>query len=172
VSVPYSSQVPTYGYSITGYVNGDTSSVVTGVPSITTLATIKATWTRGLVILTSPVGTYSINAHWGSLKSANYTFVFVPGTLTITPATTPLTITARNVTVANASLVPSTFTYVTTGMLGFDNAATAGTGTPSVTSTATTTSPAGSYPITVSAGTFSAPNYATVNYVNGTLTIK
>jgi len=169
----YSAQVPAYTYAITGYVNGDPSSVVTGVPSITTTATIRATPTRGLVILTSPVGTYSINPHWGSLATnKNYKFAFAPGTLTITPSTSPLTITARNVTVANASLIPTNFTYTVAGQVGFDNWLTAGTGTPSLTTTATNSSAPGTYPITVAAGSFAAPNYATVHFVNGTLTIK
>src|SRR5580692_2378443 len=32
----------------------------------------------------SPVGAYSINVTQGTLKDANYTFVFVSGTLTVT----------------------------------------------------------------------------------------
>jgi hypothetical protein len=73
----YNSANPAFAYSISGFVNGDTqSSATTGSPNETTAA-----------ILTSPVGSYPIAITQGSLASANYTFVFINGTLTITGAT-------------------------------------------------------------------------------------
>ena len=173
VTLTYSSPVPTYGYTLSGFYGSDTAATsLTGVPTITTTAVTRATSTRGLVLVTSPIGNYTLNAHGGSLQSHNYKFAFATSTMTITPATTPLTITARNVTVPNSSSIPSTFAYTMTGMLGFDNAATAGTGSPNLTTTANSSSPAGNYPINTAPGTFSAPNYSGVNYVNGVLTIK
>jgi len=172
MSVTYGSQVPKYTYNITGYVNGDSFSAISGIPTINATAASRALPAHQGVILSAPVGTYVIHPTWGSLQSSNYTFSFVPATLTITPAKTPLTITAYSETVANAAYIPTVFSYKVTGMLGFDLRTTAGTGTPSVITTATSNSPAGNYPISISAGTYSAPNYSGVNYVNGTLTMK
>jgi hypothetical protein len=64
---------PTLTATIAGFVNGDTSSVVTGSPSLSTTATIA-----------SPVGSYPIIATQGTLVAANYIFTFVNGTLTVT----------------------------------------------------------------------------------------
>ncbi len=66
---------PTFSDTITGFVNNDPASVVTGAASLTTNAATN-----------SPVGTYTITAAPGTLSAANYTFAFVNGTLTITLA--------------------------------------------------------------------------------------
>jgi hypothetical protein len=63
---------PAFTYIISGYVPGDTVSVVSGVPALSTTAT-----------LSSPVGTYAIVPAIGSLAAANYNFAFANGTLTI-----------------------------------------------------------------------------------------
>ena len=71
----YGAANPAFSYSATGLVSGDTlATAVTGAPSLTTTATA-----------TSLPGAYPITAQPGTLASANYTFVFVNGTLTITP---------------------------------------------------------------------------------------
>jgi len=62
-------------YSITGFVNGDTASVVSGAPGLTTTATPS-----------SGVGAYPITVSTGTLAAANYAFLYVNGTLTIAPA--------------------------------------------------------------------------------------
>jgi hypothetical protein len=62
----------TSDYSLSGWVNGDTSSSVSGTPTITTTAAD-----------TNTIGTYSINMAKGSLSSANYTFNLVNGTLSV-----------------------------------------------------------------------------------------
>jgi MBG domain (YGX type) len=79
-------QNPVFGYFVgcpagTGpspgcFVNGDTDipSVITGIPLITTPATPS-----------SPPGTYPIVASLGTLAAPNYYFVFLNGTLTVTP---------------------------------------------------------------------------------------
>lgn len=80
-SVTYNQPIPLLTYTVTGFVNGDTSSVLSGSPAETTTAT------QG-----SPAGTYPITFTQGTLSAANYTFSFVNGTLTITvpgPAATP-----------------------------------------------------------------------------------
>ena len=73
-SVPYNQTTTPYTYKVTGYENGDTpSAAYSGVPSETSAGT------KG-----SRVGTYPIVISAGTLKSTNYTFKFVNGTLTIT----------------------------------------------------------------------------------------
>jgi hypothetical protein len=72
----YGAANPTFTDTIAGYVNGDTSSVVTGAASLTTTATTA-----------SPAGTYPITAAAGTLAASNYTFTFVNGALTIGQAT-------------------------------------------------------------------------------------
>jgi hypothetical protein len=72
-SVPVNQPIPALTYSIAGYVNGDTSSVVSGAPTETTTAK------QG-----SPAGTYPITVAMGSLFASNYKFQFVNATLTIT----------------------------------------------------------------------------------------
>ena len=61
-------------YGISGFVNADTSSVVSGSASLTTTATT-----------TSPAGKYPITFATKLLIATNYNFSYVPGTLTVTP---------------------------------------------------------------------------------------
>ena len=77
-SIVEGSALPTFTATITGFVNGDTPAVVTGLPALTTTATSS-----------SPPGSYPINAALGTLAAANYTFTFGTGALTITPANIP-----------------------------------------------------------------------------------
>ena len=73
LSSPRGAPLPVLTATITGFVNGDTAAVVGGAPALTTTATSS-----------SPEGAYPITAAAGTLAAANYTFVFVNGTLTIT----------------------------------------------------------------------------------------
>jgi trimeric autotransporter adhesin len=66
---------PTLTYTISGFVNSENSSVVSGSATLTTSAST-----------TSAVGTYSITFNTQGLTATNYTFNYVPGTLTVTPA--------------------------------------------------------------------------------------
>jgi YVTN family beta-propeller protein len=68
---------PTFTASYSGFVKGDTSTVLTGAPAFST------------VTLPLSAGSYPIGVSQGTLSAANYTFTFVPGTLAITPAATP-----------------------------------------------------------------------------------
>jgi RHS repeat-associated protein len=72
----YGAANPTFTDTLTGFVNGDTSSVVSGAPSLTTTATT-----------TSAPGSYPITSAAGTLSAANYSFTFVNGTLTVTTTT-------------------------------------------------------------------------------------
>ena len=71
----FGSANPSFTYTISGFVVGDASSVVSGSPSLTTSATSA-----------SAPGSYPILASQGSLNAVNYTFTFVNGTFTIAPA--------------------------------------------------------------------------------------
>lgn len=71
----YNSALPVLTSTTTGFVNGDTIAVVSGVPVLSAAVTA-----------TSPVGTYPITVSAGTLAAANYTFSFTNGTLTISPA--------------------------------------------------------------------------------------
>lgn len=72
VSVAYNQPIPALTYATVGFVNGDSSSVLTGSPSETSTAK------QG-----SAPGTYPISITQGSLAAQNYTFQFMNGTLTI-----------------------------------------------------------------------------------------
>ena len=76
----YGAANPQFTASISGFVNGDTSSAVTGSANLTTTATASST-----------VGTYPITASQGTLAAANYSFAFVNGTLSITQVTPTIT---------------------------------------------------------------------------------
>jgi hypothetical protein len=75
----YGQPVPGLTYTVSGFVNGESASVLSGAPVLSTAATA-----------TSDVGTYPITITAGSLAAANYSFAFANGTLTITPASTAL----------------------------------------------------------------------------------
>jgi len=71
-SVPYNQAIPKLTYGATGYLNGDSASVLSGAPAESTTAK------QG-----SAVGAYPITIGAGTLAAANYNFQFVNGTLTI-----------------------------------------------------------------------------------------
>jgi hypothetical protein len=66
--------VPALTYTITGFVNGDTSSVVSGSPTLSTTATSSST-----------PGYYPITVGTGTLSAANYTFNLVNGSVIVQP---------------------------------------------------------------------------------------
>jgi hypothetical protein len=96
--------------------------------------------------------------------NANYVINYVSGTLTISPVA--LTITANNAT-RPFGTANSTFTATYAGFVNGDTPASL-TGTLACTTTATTTSAVGTYPITCSGQT--STNY-TITYVPGVLTV-
>ena len=77
----FGSANPAFAVSYSGFVVGDTAASLATAPRVATTAS------EG-----SPVGTYTLKAGGG--RSENYTFTYVPGTLTVT--TTPVTITLGN----------------------------------------------------------------------------
>ncbi len=235
----YGAANPALTYTITGFVNSDTQAgATTGSPSESTTATAS-----------SSVGNYPIAVTQGTLASANYTFTFVNGTLSITGATAqtitfgalpgatygaaPIALTAsassglavgysvtgpatvsgsiltitgagtvsvtanqtgnntyaaaipvtQSFAVAKASLsvaatsvgsvygaaIP-TLAYTIGGFVNNDSQVTATSGAPVESTTATSTSAVGPYPIMIAAGTLASANYS-FTFTNGTVTI-
>jgi hypothetical protein len=113
------------------------------------------------------VGTTTVTATFTPTDSVDYSSQTVSALITVTPAV--LTVTANNFVVAYGAADPA-YTAAITGLVNGDSLATAVTGTPALSSTATITSPVGSYPITAAGGTLAAKNYSFV-YVAGTLTV-
>jgi hypothetical protein len=71
----YGAANPAFSYAITGFVNNDPASVVSGTAALSTTATAS-----------SAPGTYAITANVSTLSAANYTFQPVSCTLTVTAA--------------------------------------------------------------------------------------
>jgi hypothetical protein len=69
----YGASNPTFNYTISGFVNGDTAGVISGSPTVTTLATAS-----------SAPGNYDIHVDVSPLSAANYSLMPVKGTLTVT----------------------------------------------------------------------------------------
>ena len=72
----YNTPNPSLTTTITGFLNNDTASVVSGSPILSTTATVN-----------SNVDTYPINVSQGFMGAANYSFSLVSGTLTVNKAT-------------------------------------------------------------------------------------
>lgn len=157
----YGAANPAFTGVLTGFVNGETlaTSGVSGSAAFTTTATAG-----------SSVGTYSIVPGVGSLTATNYNFAtFTPGTLTVTPA--PLTVTADSKSKTTGEPNPA-LTATLTGFVNGETLATSGvTGSAALSTTATTASPAGAYPITATIGSLNAANYSFSTFVAGTLTV-
>jgi hypothetical protein len=145
---------PPFTATITGFVNGETTAVVSGAPSFSTTA-----------ILASPVGPYPITPGAGTLAAANYTFTYVNGTLTVTDKPV-LTVTANNQNRDYGADNPP-LTYTITGYIDGDPPSIV-TKQPTCTTAATAASLPGFYPITCSGA--ESDKYA-FNYEPGTLTV-
>jgi gliding motility-associated-like protein len=147
----YGTTNPTLSVTYTGFVGTDNAASLTTQPAISTIA-----------VTSSAVGTYPITA--SGAVSNNYSISYTAGTLTINQAT--LTIAANNASKVYGGANP-TLAVTYTGFVGTDNAASLTT-QPTITTTAVTTSPVGTYPVTAS-GAVSA-NYS-ISYTAGTLTV-
>jgi gliding motility-associated-like protein len=150
-SSTYGQNIPTLTATYSGFVNGD------NVSSLTTAAFVSTTATAA-----SPANSYPITAS-GAVDN-NYAITYVAGTLTIGQAA--LTITADNQSSTYGQNIPIlTATY--SGFVNGDNASSLTTAA-TLSTTATSASPANTYPITASGAVDN--NYA-ITYVGGTLTI-
>jgi uncharacterized delta-60 repeat protein len=146
----YGSANPTLTGTITGLANGD---------NITATYSTTATTSSG-------VGTYpiTVTVNDPTHKLSNYNLTVTNSTLTVTKAA--LTITANNQTKVYGSANPAlTISY--SGFVNGQNSSVL-TSQPTISTTATTSSNVGSYPITVSGA--AAANYS-ISYVSGTLQV-
>jgi hypothetical protein len=102
LSKVYGGANPTLTYTIAGFVNGDTSSVVSGKPTLSTTATTS-----------SAVGSYTITVKQNALSAANYTFSLVNGALAITPkkVTSQVTVTKGTVKHVSGSTSKSAYNF-------------------------------------------------------------
>ncbi len=152
----YGQANPAFTDTVTGFINGDTSSVLSGAASLTTAAGAS-----------SGVGTYTITAAQGTLSAPNYyAFSFANGSLKIRPAA--LIVTADS-TSKHAGQANPAFTATVTGFVNGDNASVLG-GQANLTTAATVSSPIGSYAINAGRGSLTAANY-TLSFASGTLTV-
>ena len=149
---PYYADDPEFTFTCAGFKNDDNVSVLTAQPIITPDA-----------IKRSYVGTYDLNA--SDAEAKNYAITYEPGTLTITSR--PLTVTPNSVSRPYGEPNPA----FTCSYEGFVNNETEKvlSELPTVTTSATIGSNAGSYDLRVSGG--KATNY-TLSYQKGTLTIE
>ena len=138
--------LPTFEANFSGFKNNETSSVLTKKPSFNCSAVVG-----------SAPGTYDITV--SGAEASNYSITYSKGTLTVTKADA-IIVRANSYTVEYGAAMP-TYGYTSDGATL--------SGTPSISCEATSTSPAGTYPIKISKG--SVTNYNDT-YVNGTLTIK
>ena len=151
-TMAYGASLPDLTPTYAGLAGNDSANSMGTLPSCTTTASS-----------TSSPGTYPVACAGG--RDANYIFTYVGGALAVTP--TPLKVIAPSPTMvygaAVANLVP---TYQ--GFAGTDSAASL-TGGATCTTTATSTTPVGTYPVTCAGAR--ASNYA-MNYAAGTITIS
>jgi hypothetical protein len=74
-TITYGQPIPTLTSSLSGFVNNDLPSVVSGAPALSTTANAS-----------SGAGQYPITVATGTLTASNYDFLYVPGMLTISKA--------------------------------------------------------------------------------------
>jgi hypothetical protein len=141
--------IPIYG----GFRNGDGPTSLNPQPTCGTMDSSS-----------TPAGTNLTGTSCSGAMDPNYTITYVNGSITVNPA--PLTITANNQSMTYGGTVP-TLTVSYSGFVNHDTSASLTT-QPTITTTGTKSSPAGTYPIVPSGAV--DPNY-TISYVNGTLTI-
>ncbi len=186
-------------HSITAQYGGDANynaAISTAVSQVVTQVTPVITWANPAVIT---YGTPLSGTQLNATASVPGTFAYSPaagavlnaGTQTLNVTFTPTDATNYTTATASVSLVVNkagltvaasdagriygtanpAFTSTITGFVNGDTQASAVTGAPDLTTAATTTSPAGTYPITAALGTLAATNY-TFTFVNGTLTVN
>jgi hypothetical protein len=174
LTVTASSATMTYGSAppailpvFSGLVAGDGAASLTTQPVCTTTATN-----------TSNVGSYTTSC--SGAVDANYTIAYKTGTLTVTKAV--LTVTATDLSEVYGAVDPDNcgnvnnhLAYTVTGFENGQSQSQLLDGSPNETTTATSRSNVGSYPITITQGSLQlksafGKNY-TLAFVNGTLTV-
>jgi sugar lactone lactonase YvrE len=155
-SKSYGAADPVYAYTPTGFVNGETASVINGAPTFSVNGVIGGG--------PRPVGSYTITPSLGTLAATNYGFTFASGTLGVTKADTNSAVAASSSSIYRNAKVTLTATVARVGGAGggavpsgtatfLNGATTLGTGALNASGSATldvTTLPAGADSITIS----------------------
>jgi hypothetical protein len=141
-------------YTITGFVNGNASSVVSGTATETTTATT-----------TSAAGTYPITFATENLAAANYGFTYINGTLTVTGGVAQ-TITFNPLPNVTYGVAPITLTATASSGLSVSYAVTG----PATVSGSTLTI-IGTGLVTVTASQAGNANYAAATPVSQSFTV-
>ena len=145
---------PGFGYSLSGFVNGDNGSVVSGAPVLSTSA-----------VPVSPAGNYAIALATGTLSAANYYFVDQAGTLTVTAAPQTITFYALPVLTHGGAAFPLT-ARASSGLAVTYSV----TGPASISNSMLTVSGAG--PVSVTAAQAGNGNYGAATSVTRSFTAK
>ena len=147
---------PTFTVSYTGFVLGQGPGVLSGALAFGTTA-----------VPSSNVGSFAVQAD--DLSSQNYAVTYVPGVLSVVPAT--LTFTAAN-KVKKLKAANPKLTFIESGLALGQSAKKVFKGAPVLSTTATRKSPIGQYAIVVKQGTLQLinKNY-TFKFVNGILQV-
>jgi sugar lactone lactonase YvrE len=169
-TVTYSPSNPTYGQSVTvtATVTGGTNPGGKVNFVINSKTTVPATLTNGqatYVLTGLAAGQDTVQANYlGDSVNAGSS-----GSTTFTVARAPLTVIAGSFSIYSTQAIPA-LTYTINGFVYSDTAANSVSGAPTLSTTATSTSPIGTYPVTVAQGTLSSTNYTFV-FVPGVATI-
>ena len=144
-----------YTSTITGFVNNETSAVVSGAAAYTGAATSA-----------TAAGTYTITPAIGSLSATNYNFTpFVDGTLVINISNSTITVTGSTVTGSTSftytGLPQGPSTSIVTGSTGSVTYSYVGTGATSYAASATKPTNAGTYSVTATVAADANYNGAT-----------
>ena len=148
LTATYGGAYPTFSVAYSGFESGDTAASLTTLPTLTTPPP------------GSGVGTYAVDV--SGAVDPNYTFTYVPGTLTITPA--PLTVLPADETAVYGAAYP-TLAATLSGALGGDLAT-----LESELSLSTAPSGSGVGAFDIDASGITDPDYD-VNYATATLTV-
>jgi gliding motility-associated-like protein len=148
----YGESNPSLTEHFSGFVNGDNEAMIDVNPIPATTA-----------LMSSNAGAYPIIATGGS--DNNYDFIYIAGTLTVTKAS--LSVTADNKSKTYGEVNPA-LTFVYSGFV-LDDDQTQLDVDPVISTTALTTSDAGSYGIVLSGGSDNNYSFA---FTNGTLTVN
>ena len=156
----------TAGTAPTGTVQFYAGGAAIGSAVTMNAANSAAGTNSGAMAYTLPAGSDSITATY----SGNEAYAAsTSGATTVTVSKATLTLTATNVSRAYGAA--NTLGYTLTGFVNGDTQTSATSGTPSITTTATRTSPVGGYTITAAAGTLAVGGNYSLSTVNGTLTV-
>jgi len=160
------SQTITYGqvpilptsFMLKGFVNGETASVVSGIPIVSSSVTS-----------TTSAGYYEYQIGNGTLAATNYYFrpFAHPGVVHVAKA--PLTVRADDLIMHVGGPLPA-LTYSFSKFVNQDNAGNSVTGAPVLRTSVTTHTRPGTFPIYISTGTLASHNYRITGMV-GTMTV-